>query len=256
MVPASIGRQAKCLMKEGFYRVGELARRTGITVRALHHYDRIGLLKPVRDSRSGHRFYGPRELARLQRILGLRQIGLSLDRIADCLDRPEGTLPRVLAAQAEHLRRRVRESERMLDRLAACSAQLDRGEALDAERLLNIIGMTTMHEKYFTEEQLDTLKQRREALGDRAIAAAEREWPELIAAMRREMAAGTDPADPRVRELARRWRDLLEAFSGGDTELAASVGRLYREEPGAASAHDLDGELFAYAGRAMKALEE
>jgi len=243
-------------MKNGFYRIGELARRTGLTVRTLHHYDRIGLLKPVRDRHSGHRFYGARELARLQRILGLRQLGLSLADTGEALERPDSTLPRVLALQAEALERRMRETGRMLELLSTCCARLDRGESLDAEQLLDIIGMTTMYENHFSEEQLETLKQRREAIGDEAVREAESEWPELIGAMRREMEAGTDPADPKVAALAGRWRELIRAFSGGDAGIEASVGRMYADEPGLATAHNLDRELFAYAGRAMAALEE
>lgn len=243
-------------MKEDFYRVGDLAQRTGLTVRTLHHYDRIGLLKPVRDRQSGHRWYGPRELARLQRILGLRQLGLPLARIAECIDRPEGALPRVLAAQANQLRQRIRETERILELLDFCSARLDRGDSPDAEELLTIIGMTTMYEKYFNEEQLDTLKRRRESLGEHAMAEAHQEWPELISAMRREMEAGTDPTDERVGPLARRWQALVQAFSGGDAGIEQSVGRMYREEPGVAMAHNLDKDLFAYAARAMAAVNE
>lgn len=243
-------------MENGFYRIGELARRTGLTVRTLHHYDRIGLLKPVRDSRSGHRYYGVRELARLQRILGLRQLGLSLADIAEALDRPNSALPRVLALQAEALERRMRETDRMLKLLSSCRAQLNRGESLAAEQLLDIIGMTTMHEKYFSDAQLETLKHHRADIGEAAVREAEREWPELIAAMRREMEAGTDPAEPKVAALARRWRELVKAFSGGDAGIEASVGRMYADEPGLATAHNLDRELFAYAGRAMAALEE
>lgn len=243
-------------MKDGFYRIGELAEQAGLTVRTLHHYDRIGLLKPVRDRQSGHRWYGPRELVRLHRILGLRQLGLPLARIADALDRPEGSLPRVLTAQADHLRRRIGEAERMLHLLSALSGRLERGETLDAESLLDIIGMTIMYEQYFDDEQLETLAGRRETLGPAAIAEAEREWPNLIAAMRREMEAGTDPAEERVRALARRWRELVRAFSGGDPGIEASAAKMYREEPGVAMAHNLDGELFTYAGKAMAALKE
>lgn len=256
MAPRCREETGSGLMKDGYYRIGELARRTGLTVRALRHYDRVGLLQAVRDRQSGHRFYGPRELERLQRILGLRQLGLPLARIADCLHRPDATLPRVLDAQADRLRLRLRETERILARLDACLATLDRGGKLDAEELLTIIGMTTMYEKHFTDEQLATLNQRRADLGEEIVADAEREWPELIAAMRREMEAGTDPADNRVRPLAERWRMLIHAFSGGDHGLEDSVGRLYRAEPGVAAAHDLDGEVFSYAGKAMAALED
>jgi MerR family transcriptional regulator, thiopeptide resistance regulator len=73
------------------WKVGELARRTGITVRTLHHYDEIGLLTPSEHSSAGYRLYGEREVVRLQQILSLRQLGLSLEEIRACLARPEFT---------------------------------------------------------------------------------------------------------------------------------------------------------------------
>src|SRR6201994_3444775 len=64
---------------------GELARATGITVRALHHQDQLGLLRPGRD-RAGRRRYGPSELRRLHQIVALRSFGLALAEIGPLLD--------------------------------------------------------------------------------------------------------------------------------------------------------------------------
>src|SRR5262245_66334660 len=69
-------------------KVGELARRTGLTVRTLHHYDAIGLLKPSLHTEAGYRLYTAGDVARLQHVLSLRQLCFSLDEIRDCLDRP------------------------------------------------------------------------------------------------------------------------------------------------------------------------
>src|SRR5438552_684371 len=66
------------------YRIQEFARRTGVTVRALHHYDRVGLLKPRR-TRAGYRVYGDSDLPQLHRILVLKFLGLSLTEIAEAL---------------------------------------------------------------------------------------------------------------------------------------------------------------------------
>jgi DNA-binding transcriptional MerR regulator len=70
-------------------KVGDLARRTGLTVRTLHHYDAIGLLKPSLHSEAGYRLYTAGDIARLQQVLSLRQLGFSLDEVRDCLDRPD-----------------------------------------------------------------------------------------------------------------------------------------------------------------------
>ena len=66
--------------------VGELAQTTGLTVRTLHHYDEIGLLKPASVGANGYRYYGREELLRLQRILFHRELGVPLSAIGELLD--------------------------------------------------------------------------------------------------------------------------------------------------------------------------
>ena len=82
-------------------KVGELADRTGLSVRTLHHYDQIGLLAPEGRTRAGHRIYGLAQVRRLQQIASFRHLGLSLEEIRECLERPEYSLDRVLALQVE-----------------------------------------------------------------------------------------------------------------------------------------------------------
>jgi DNA-binding transcriptional MerR regulator len=62
-------------MKFEALKVGELARRTGLTVRTLHHYDEIGLLNPSLHTEAGYRLYTAGDVARLQQVLSLRQLG-------------------------------------------------------------------------------------------------------------------------------------------------------------------------------------
>src|SRR3954464_5955502 len=66
-------------------KVGELARRTGLTTRTLHHYDEIGLLKPSLHTEAGHRLYTADDVARLQQVLSLRQLGFALEEVRACL---------------------------------------------------------------------------------------------------------------------------------------------------------------------------
>ena len=104
-----------------------------------------------------------------------------------------------------------------------------------------------MHEKYYTEGQLEALASCREELGADAIERGQREWAEIFAALDAERTAGTDPADPRVQELARRGGELVAQFTGGDTEIRASLQRMYEEEgPERASRGTVDPELWAY----------
>ena len=64
-----------------FYKAAEFAQLAGVTVRTLHHYDRLGLLKPTGHTAKGHRLYGERDFARLQQIVTLKFIGFPLKQI-------------------------------------------------------------------------------------------------------------------------------------------------------------------------------
>ena len=88
-------------------RVGELARRAGLTVRTLHHYDEIGLLKPSLHTAAGHRLYTVAEVARLQQVLSLRQLGFSLEQVRECLDRPGFSPLEVIRLHIARLREQI-----------------------------------------------------------------------------------------------------------------------------------------------------
>jgi hypothetical protein len=113
----------------------------------------------------------------------------------------------------------------------------------------------TMSDRYYTSEQQATLAARAEALGPERIKAYETEWAELLAAFEREREAGTDPADPRLRPLAEKWRELIQAFTGGDAGIGASLNRMYAQEgPQRASRGGMSAELAEYAKAALDRL--
>lgn len=98
------------------YTVGQLAALAGVTVRTLHHYDRIGLLVPEERSGSGrYRRYGQESVERLHGILSYRELGLSLEQIARLLDEPD-------VDRLAHLRRQERLLRARIDRLEAMLA--------------------------------------------------------------------------------------------------------------------------------------
>lgn len=210
------------------WKVGDLARLTGLTVRALHHYDAIGVLRPSARTPSGHRLYDEDDVRRLYRLVALRGLGVPLEE-AGALLAGELDLADLLRDQLAHVERQLAAVRALRDRLAALVVTA-RSAAPSPTDLLDLVeGMTTMDEtisRYFTPEQLEALGRRREELGEGAIADVQAQWPQLIAQVQAELDAGTDPADERVRPLARRWMELLESFHGGDPGLRDSLYRL------------------------------
>lgn len=237
------------------WRIGELARRTGLTVRTLHHYDEIGLLAPSYRTRAGHRQYTADDVARLQMIVSLRQLGLSLREIGGWLSRPDTSPRSVIELHLARLRQQIDEQQALYRRLEAIAGRLRTAEEVSAEDFLTTMEMIAMYDKYYSEEQRQKIEERGRQLGPEAIRAAEKEWPELIAKVRAEMEKGTDPASETVQALARRWMELVHAFTGGDPGITQSLRTMYREEEGLRERTGLDGEIFAYVNRACEGMK-
>lgn len=216
--------------------VGELARRTGLTVRTLHHYDAIGLLKPSLHTEAGYRLYTAEDVARLQRVLSLRHLGFSLDEIRDCLDGPGFSPLEVLGLHVTRLREQMERQRKLCERLETLAAHLRAAGEVSADEFLSTIEEMTMLEKYFTPEQLQVIRDRREEAGREVLERMQEEWAELIALLKTEMDNGTDPADARVQELARHWKELLDRSTGGDPEMQQAMKRHWEEQGDALAA--------------------
>ena len=102
--------------------VKQLAGASGVSVRTLHHYDGIGLLKPANVGANGYRYYGRGEMLRLQQILFFREFGMSLKEVAAALERPREEQIAILSAQRDRIAaeaKRKREIVRTIDRTIA-----------------------------------------------------------------------------------------------------------------------------------------
>jgi MerR family transcriptional regulator, thiopeptide resistance regulator len=239
------------------WKIGELATATGLTVRTLRHYHDIGLLEPDGRTKSGHRLYSEANVRRLYAIRTLRALGLPLEEIAAVLD-GNGYDPRSAVQQhLRHVEAQLEIHERLRSRLIRIMDALERAHEPSAQEFIDLMEAMAMIEKYYTPEQLAQLEERRKQLGDEAIHRAEEEWAELIAAFEAEHARGTDPADPRVQQLAARSQELIEQFTGGDPGIRQSLQNMYEGEgPEKASRGAANAEVMAYMGRAMNARSE
>ena len=237
------------------YTVSQIARRTGLTVRTLHHYEAKGLVAPARRSDAGYRLYGDAEIKRLQHIVSLKALGFSLDEIRACLDADAPSLGEALARQVGRLREAVVRQRELLTRLEHVAQRVAHGEAIDAETLLSSIEASTIMEKYLTPDQMQTIRRRGEELGAERIRAVENEWPDVIAGMQAALRLKKDPASDEVQALALRWRSLVREFTGGDAGIQNSLNTMFREEPKAMQERTgIDPELMAYARRAIESL--
>ncbi len=223
-------------MQNELLKVGELARRSGVSVRTLHHYDEIGLLVPSFTTGAGHRQYTADDALRLSQIRALAGLGLSLRAIREVVEDPDDSPLNALELLHERVRETLSEARVLAERLERLTGTLRSKQAPTLNDLLETLETMSqsehLFETYYTPEQLADLAQRREDLGEQGMVEAQNAWTQLYADAQAAAEAGLDPTGPEGRDLAARKRALIEAFTGGDAGIEQSLGRMVAENPG------------------------
>jgi DNA-binding transcriptional MerR regulator len=238
-------------------KVGELAQRTGLTIRTLHHYDAIGLVRPSLRTDAGHRLYGAEDVARLQQVRSLRQLGFGLEEVRACLDRADFAPLELLRQHVTRLREQIALQQNLCERLEAMAANLQSAGEVSADAFLQTIEVMTMIENYYTPEQLESFRKRSEEARAAGVDLAQEgtaAWAQLFKEFTAEMDRGTDPADPKVQALVQRRQALINSFTGGDKDIEQSLQRLWTEQGDKLAAQfGYDPKLMEYYKKAIQA---
>lgn len=211
--------------------VGELAKRTGLSVRALHHYEDVGLLAPGRHGSGGHRRYSATDVARLQQIRSLRQIGLSLAEIRECLANPAFTLRRVVELHVARLRERIAREEDLCRRLEQLVGRLSATPKVEVAEMLYALEGIALAERYFTAEQRRWIAEHAQGYSVADARRDAKKWQRLMDEVSAAMERGDDPRSAKVRGLALRWRKLVLGFTHGDPGITQSLRNQFEREP-------------------------
>ncbi|MDV9188662.1 MerR family transcriptional regulator [Streptomyces sp. SR27] len=224
--------------------IQEIAKKAGTTSRTLRHYGERGLLEPSRIGANGYRYYDQAALVRLQRILLLRELGLSLPAIAEVLEGQRDTS----AALRTHLALLEQERERLGRRIASVRTTLhktENGEELMADDVFDGFDHTAYEEEVT------------ERWGRDAYAKGDRWWRSLDAARKKafmDEQAGIArdfgralkdglPADgDEVQAIARRQVAWLSATTDPSKEYVIGLGRMYVDDPRFTATYDRHGE--------------
>jgi DNA-binding transcriptional MerR regulator len=197
------------------YQVHEFAELAGVTVKALHHYDRLGLLTPRR-TEAGYRVYTELDLERLEQIVALKFLGLPLRQIKTVLDRTSLALPDALRAQRQAIEEKQELLKRAVRAIRAAEESIKPGQPADPAILKKIIEVINMQEgielmkKYYSEEAWE--RHRRYYENGPAP-----EWLELYRDANTLL--GEDPESPEAQALADRWLKLSVRAYSGDPEV-------------------------------------
>lgn len=226
--------------------VGQVSTRLGVTVRALHHWDEIGLARPSLRTAAGYRLYTAGDLERLHRIVVYREIALGLDRIQAVLDDSTADVPGALRAQRAQVAERI-------DRLQQLSAGLDRmidaherGLLLTAEQQAAIFGprwnpdwLAQARQRYGDTTQWRQYAELSASRGPQEWQAVADAMTGLERALEDAMDAGVTPGSPEANRLVEWHREIFSSsYFPLTRQMQVCLGRMYEADPGFAAHYD------------------
>ncbi len=219
------------------YTVKQLAELAGVSVRTLHYYDEIGLLRPERVPENGYRVYGQEALLRLQQILFLRELDFSLSEIGELLDRPGFDLGAALLLQREALQQRIRRLHSLIETIDKTIRYIQGEQSMSDSELF--AGFDEARQAAYEEEV-------RVTYGDELLKQAQRNWAGYSAAEKQQvlsesgavyselahlLEAGSAPTSPEVMAVMARWHQNLRFFYEPTREVLVGLGEQYAGHP-------------------------
>jgi DNA-binding transcriptional MerR regulator len=228
-------------------KVGELARSTGLTVRTLHHYDSIGLLKPSGRSESGYRLYSRDDVARLHSVQALRHLGLPLADIAQMLAGEGGSPIAIIERQMQALDGEIAKAGELREQLALIRDGIVSGAEPAIGDWLDTLSLMATYTKYFSASEL------RQIFTNWREREVQAQWMPIMAQVREAMDAGLKPDSLEVQPLVNRWMGLMVHWMDGDFELMDRWGQMFRQEPSAQGRNQApEGDMIAFIEEAVE----
>jgi DNA-binding transcriptional MerR regulator len=208
------------------YRIHEFAELAGVTVKALRHYDRLGLLRPTRTN-GGYRMYTACDLERLEQIVALKFIGVPLKQIRIVLDRPCTDFSETLRLQRQVLLEKRRLLDRAIRAMEVAQKAVKPGKSAAPAVLKQLIEGIEMQDeielmkKYYSTEAAWNQRRRYYEEGP------SEEWRALYRDV--NAALEDDPGGETAQRLADRWLALSVKAYGGDPELQTDSGAAWMD---------------------------
>lgn len=250
------------------YTVSELAGLSGVSVRTLHHYDEIGLLKPASIGRNGYRYYGEAELLRLQQILLHRELGLRLEDIGRALDAPDFDLKAALHAQRAHLAAQVKRCQALLRTLDQTLAALEGETEMDETQMYRGFPpeKQAQYETWLEDRFGDAARPEIEASKTRMAAMSAADYGDFLteleaveAALAKAMADGLPPNGEAVAPMVARHHAWVAGAwkRTPDRPAYRTLADMYADHPDFRARYEARAEGFAeYLVAAMRAFAE
>ncbi|NYE61433.1 DNA-binding transcriptional MerR regulator [Duganella sp. 1224] len=234
-------------MENTVLKIGELATRSGLTVRALHHYDDIGLLKPSARADSGYRLYNRDDVERLHKIQALRKFGMSLADIGTFLASPDAQFADIVAQQIAALDQQIKQASALRERLSLLQRQMPSDAAPALEDWLGALEHMKLYEQYFTPEELRRLPFWQQSARRNA------NWRAMVNELTSLMARGVSPDSEQASALSQRWMETLEHDTATNPAFAHRMTLMLQQEQSEGRRSPVTEEMRHYIGAAFNA---
>lgn len=237
-------------------KIGEVAELTGLTVRTLRYYDQINLFSPSVYTDVGHRLYDKSDLFRLQQILSLKYIGLSLEDIQTYLSSDNYNVIDILSVQVQKLKDNIQVQQNLLNELINIQIALHNEQGISIDELIKLLGVMKMNrEDYFSKEQLDQMRSQYENMDKNELKASEEKFNLLMTDIRDCMEKGIPTTDEKVQGLVSQWKDMLNHFAPkNDSEFMKSAEEFHKDNPDNKLQYGVDKDIYIYINKALKGI--
>ncbi|SDY19334.1 DNA-binding transcriptional regulator, MerR family [Evansella caseinilytica] len=237
-----------------YWKVGELAALTGLTIRTLRYYDQIELFSPSQHTQSGHRLYTKSDLSKLQEILALKHIGISLDEIKTIItNREDDFSVSIIEAQISRIKKDIDIQQNLLHKLESALITIRNKKVMSVEELTKLLEAMKMYqEKYFTKEQLDRMKSHYDAFDQDTLKEKEQEFKTILEKIQIAKNNGVPPNDSKVQALAKTWSNIVYSFSKQDQDLQKQMESFHAQNPENSLRFGMDSEIYKYIKEALK----
>lgn len=240
------------------YAIGQLSKKTGVTIRTLDYYDEIGLITPSASTEGGHRLYDDDDVMHLEQILSLKYMGFSLQQIRKILKESTSTWAQSLQQQLEMIQQKQKHLEKLERTIQAVLYAVRFEGDVKWPIIFDMIQMfqqDTEPNRYLFEDYLEPADRQDIKNVDYQMDEKDfQEWKEIIHAVRANL--HEDPGSDIAQQLAKQWLDKVDVMFSGNIELERKMWKAIKDHSDSIVFYPMDKEVVNFIDQASKIMHE
>ncbi|WP_102026222.1 MerR family transcriptional regulator [Salirhabdus sp. Marseille-P4669] len=239
------------------YTIGQLSKKTGVTVRTLDYYDEIELVKPLSKTSGGHRLYDDEDVMRLERVLALKYIGFSLEQIKTILHSSTPTWQQSIQEQLQLVKQEQIRLKKLENALLRVSSAIELEGEVNWSILFGIIQLFQRgpgdefqsYKEYLNDDELQKMMEMDAQMTEEDM----KNWVQVIREIRQNLDA--DPSSELAQQLVERWANQADSIFGHDEELLGDMWHALKNLKEGMAFYPLDKEIIDFIERVYMAKE-